>query len=287
MTVMARLEINRQRRSLALAALAAPFCVAEAFCSFAAGGDFPVFDALLQKGKPNLSHQGLVRMSWVAGIWRPGMPKDSVDERGVAAALDQLPAEAGTLYIDVENWPLLGVSDSVRSQSVDNYIRTAEIIRCHKPAIKFGFYGIAPACVYWPITRQDRQQLADWRAANRALRPLAEWVDYVLPSLYTFYDDHSGWRQFATATLEEARQYGKPVYPFLWYEYFDGNLLLRGKQVNSADWRDELALCREQADGIVLWGGSERNWSESADWWQAVLQFQRNSSNPPTGSMGL
>ena len=225
-------------------------------------------------------------MFWVAGIWRPGMPKEFVDERGIVAALERLPAEASTLYIDVENWPLLGVADSVRLQSVDNYIRTAEIIRRNRPHIKFGFYGIAPACVYWPIVRQDRQQLADWRAANRALRPLGEWVDFVLPSLYTFYDDHSGWRQFATATLEEARQYGKPVYPFLWYEYFDGNLLLRGKQVSAVDWRDELTLCREHAEGVVLWGGSERNWSESAVWWQAVLQFMRDTTNPPTGPTG-
>jgi hypothetical protein len=286
MIEMAGLDVNLQRRSLALAALAAPLWAAASLRAPAAGTEFPVFDALLQRGKPNLSHQGLVRMFWVADIWRPGEPKELVDERGIGAVLEQLPAEADTLYIDVESWPLLGVTDSIRLQSVDNYIRTAEIIRRSRRHFKIGFYGVAPACVYWPIVRQDRRQLADWRAANRALRPLGEWVDFVLPSLYTFYDDHSGWRQFATATLDEAHQYGKPIYPFLWFEYFDGNPLLRGKQLRTVDWRDELELCRQYADGVVLWGGSERNWSESADWWQVVLQFMRGTTTSSTGPAG-
>jgi hypothetical protein len=197
------------------------------------------------------------------------------------AALAQLPPEATTLYVDIENWLLLGVADGVRTQSIDNYLATAKIIRRTKPHMKFGYYGIAPSCVYWPIVRQDRKQLAEWRGVNRALEPLAEWVDFVLPSLYTFYDDPAGWRQYASVTLEEARRYGKPVYPFLWFEYFDGNLLLHGHEVTIADWRDELKLCRERADGVVLWGGYERNWNESAAWWRAVVEMQPMASNPP------
>jgi hypothetical protein len=279
-------EIDRQRRSLAAGALAVPLWLNGGLRSLAAGGDFPVFDALLHRGKPNLSHQGLVKMFAVAGVWRAGMPKGTVDEGGVLAALDQLPREADTIYVDIESWPMLGVSASVRSQNIDNYLRTAKIIRRARPHIRFGFYGIAPLCIYWPIVRQDREKLAEWRSANQALQPLAEWVDFVLPSLYTAYDDPVGWRQYASVTLEEARQYKKPVYPFLWYEYFDGNLMLRGKEVEPAAWSDELKLCRERADGIVLWGGSARNWSESADWWQAVLALLRNAPSPATGNAG-
>jgi hypothetical protein len=254
--------------------------------AFAASANFTVFDALLHRGKPNLSHQGLMPMAAVAGVWRPGMSKDNVDEPGVMAALDKLPREVPAIFIDIENWPLLDSDGNVRSRNVDNYLRTAEIVRRVKPQLKFGFYGIAPICVYWPIIRQDKKQLADWKAVNRELRPLAQWVDFVLPSLYTFYDDHVGWRQFAVATLAEAGQYGKPVYPFLMYEYVDNNVLLRGQQLRDVDWSDELAVCRERADGVVLWGGSQRNWSESAPWWQATLKFMRNNSVTTAGFMG-
>jgi hypothetical protein len=234
---------------------------------------FPIFDALLFRGKPNLAHQGLLPMLMVFEVWRRGMPRDRVDREGIIAALDTLPPDAGTVFIDIENWPLQG-SAEVKSQSVDKYLRTAEIIRTHRPSIKFGFYGIAPSFAYWPIVRDDKQQLAEWRSVNRDLLSLKNSVDFVLPCLYTPYDDPPAWRQFAKRTLEEARQYGKPVYPFLWNEYFDANPLLRGQQVNNGDWRDELQLCLKLADGIVLWGGSERGWSESAEWWQSVLAFQ-------------
>ncbi len=274
--------MDRQRRRLTLALLGAPLWLAIGTrAKPAQAQSFPVFDALLQHGKPNLHRQGLTPMAAVAAVWRPGVARDSVDEQGIVAALHQLAPDADTLYVDIENWPLLGVTDTVRSRHIDNYVRTAEIIRRAMPRVKFGIYGIAPLCVYWPIVRQDKQQLAEWRSANRDLQRLAVMVDYVLPSLYTFYDDPAGWDQFASASIEEARQYEKPIYPFLWYEYFDGNRLLRGREVDAHAWSDELSLCRAQADGIVLWGGSERNWSESASWWQAVLSLLRNGLNAP------
>jgi hypothetical protein len=281
MTPVAGAAVNRLRRCIALAGAAAPVWISRTLDSLAAGAGFPVFDALNHPGKPNLSRQGLEHMVSVSQIWRPGAPKGYVDERGVVAILERLPYEVSVISLDIEDWPILGVAENLRTQHIENYLLTAKIARRTKPHIKFGFYGIAPLCVYWPIANQDQQQLAEWRAANRALRPLAEWVDFVLPSLYTFYDDPAGWRQFAIATLEEARQYGKPVYPFLWFEYFDGNLQLRGRDVKLADWREELTICQERADGLVLWSNQERNWSESAGWWQAVLEMPRKKANTP------
>ncbi len=280
MTCVAGAAVSRLRRSIVAAGLAAPLWASRSRGSFV-GGDFRVFDALGNPGKPNLARQGLERMYPVAEVWRRGSPKAYVDERGVVAILEKLPYEAGVLCVDIEDWPLLGVAENVRAQHIENYLLTAKIVRRTKPRVKFGFYGIAPLCVYWPIANQDQRQLAEWRAANRALRPLVDWVDFVLPSLYTFYDDPAGWSQFARATLEEARQYGKPVYPFLWFEYFDGNPALRGRDVKLADWRAELALCQERADGLVLWSNQERSWSESAGWWQAVLDMMRNKANAP------
>jgi hypothetical protein len=277
---------TRRRLTATLLGVGATYIKAQYFPALAAGDDFPLFDALLHRGKPDLSRQGLVPMYAVAGVWRPGSAKEYVDEQGVVAALDRLPREVRVLYLDIENWPLLGVAEGIRERSIQNYLMTAKIIRQTKPNIKFGFYGIAPTCVYWPIVRHDQTDLTDWRAVNQALRPVADLVDFVLPSLYTMYDDSAGWREFASVTLIEARRYGKPVYPFLWFEYFDGNAILRGHEVNIADWTAELTLCRERADGIVFWGGSGRGWSESAAWWQAVLRIRGEVSRTPSGLAG-
>lgn len=267
---------NQRRRMMKLLAAAASAALVP-HAAQATDSNFPIFDALLFHGKPNLARLGLNPMWAVSDIWRPGIQKDTVDREGIIAALQRLPAGAFTIFIDIENWLLEG-PQAVVARSVENYLRTAEIIRTYSPSIKFGFYGIAPTFTYWPILRGEAGQLNSWHAVNRALQPLSNSVDFVLPCLYTFDDDPDRWRRFAQATIHEARQYNKPVFPFLWNEYFDANPQLRGQQVRGEDWRGELQACRTQADGVVLWGGNERNWSESAEWWQSVLKFQRSSA---------
>src|SRR5215467_730112 len=164
-------------------------------------GRFAVFDALLFRGKPDLSPLGLQPMAAVAAIWRPGAPKGELDPAGLKAALEKLPRGTTTLFLDVEDWPLLTDDRIVRERSASNYIRAAEITRETLPAVRFGFYGVAPSCVYWPIVAQQPAALEQWHAANQALLPLSDYVDFVLPSLYTFYDDPRGWAKFATATI--------------------------------------------------------------------------------------
>ena len=38
-------------------------------------------------------------------------------------------------------------------------------------------------------------------------------------------------------------------------------------------WRRQLEVCREHADGLVLWGGFKQLWDEEADWWVATKSF--------------
>lgn len=261
-----------------LVALAASIGTAVTHNAHSSQASFTVYDALSFRGKPDSTHLGLVPMGAVARIWRPGIPKEEVDEAGIEAAVRSLPPGMGTVYVDIENWPLLIEDQKVRAASVEKYIKTAQIIRRARPELKFGFYGVAPTCVYWPIVRNDSAGLERWRAVNRMLRPLAEWVDFVLPSLYTFYDDPEGWRTFALATIEEARQYGKPVFPFLLNEYPEMNVLLGDRVVKREAWREELTLCRSRTDGVVLWGGNARVWDDKADWWLSVRELLLNGA---------
>ncbi|MDO9084545.1 MAG: hypothetical protein Q7U56_14825, partial [Humidesulfovibrio sp.] len=107
-------------------------------------------------------------------------------------------------------------------------------------------------------------------------------VDIIFPSLYTFYDDPAGWKKYAIATIQEAKRYGKPVYPFLWYQYHDSNKLLGGKPIPAAIWRMQLETCLKYADGVVIWGGYKELWSEEAAWWQETKTFMNALS---TGKM--
>jgi hypothetical protein len=260
-------QVNLRRRWFIGAALTAAVPPRRAHAR--ASGRFRVFDGLLHRGKPDLTRDGLEPIAPLSEIWRAGVSRDQVDEGGVVAALERLPSQTATTYIDIENWPIFPTDPSTRSASLDKLMRVAEIVRRQRPALKFGFYGRVPAGAYWPIIRLD-SSYQQWLANNRAMAPLAQLVDYTFPSLYTFYDDPRGWLRFAAGQLDEAQRYGKPVYPFLWYQSHDSNQLLRGHDVALDAWEQELDFCRAHVDGVVLWGGFGRDWSDSAAWWQAT-----------------
>jgi hypothetical protein len=212
----------------------------------------------------------------VSNVWRAGAPQTELDEPGLIAAVDQT-ATAGVKYafIDIEAWPLLHVAPSIRDASITKLVRATEVVRRHRPDLQFGVYGSPPAVTYWPLVASDHAGYGEWRDANRALRRVAERVDFILPSLYTFYSDRTDWLKYAGATLDEARSYGKPVYPFLWFEYHNSNRLLGGQELDPAAWEEELRFCRDLADGVVLWGGSGEAWSENAHWWRSALRVLR------------
>jgi len=65
------------------------------------------------------------------------------------------------------------------------------------------------------------------------------------------------------------------VYVFLWPEYHIGNIWLRGKNIPGRFWRHELEFCRERADGIVIWGGWQKQWDADAPWWKETQDFLR------------
>jgi hypothetical protein len=118
------------------------------------------------------------------------------------------------------------------------------------------------------------------------MRSLADHCDVILPSLYTFYEDQNGWEINAVDQIREARQYGKPVYVYLWPQFHDSSH--RAFQyIEKEYWRRQLELCRREADGVVIWGGNQQTWDENALWWQETLKFMRiNDQTVDARSMG-
>src|SRR5690606_26877227 len=99
---------------------------------------------------------------------------------------------------------------------------------------------------------------------------LAAAVDIIFPSLYTFYDQPEQWQRYAIGNVAEARQYGKPVYPFIWPQFHDS-----GAEIPSTFWRQQLETVYAEADGLVIWSPARGRptWNPSAPWWQATTDF--------------
>jgi hypothetical protein len=236
---------------------------------------FVVFDGLLNPDKPDLRRFGLVELRGTGNVWRAGVSRDTVDERGVEQAVKYMATLGPSYYLDIENWPVIRAPDAVVNDSISKLIRVAEIARRTAPDRKFGFYGLLPQDVYWAVALNDSKSLAAWRRSNELTVSLAGHVDFVLPSLYTFYEDPEGWKRAAREVLVAARRYGKPVYPFIWPEYHDGNPKLAGKPLPRDYWRMQLELCREYADGVVVWGGFKKPWDKNAPWWLETQEFMK------------
>lgn len=240
----------------------------------AASAPFPVFDALLYKGKPDLTPAGLspIRMVYASEIWNNGESRDNPNQAKIIAAAKTFKPNA-VVCVDIENWPITGKPADVKN-SIGKYAAVASLVKQTSPSVTVGFYGVLPIRDYWrAIGAKGEKKYDEWRRENAKLKPLTASVDVVFPSLYTFNADQQGWVTYAVKNLQEARKYGKPVYAFLWPEYHDSNLLLKGQCIPADFWRLQLETCRKYADGIVIWGGWQEQWDENAPWWVETKKF--------------
>lgn len=229
-----------------------------------------MFDALLYQGKPNLSALGM------RPIIQMNPPQGMTEELDPAAARQTMAGIkdfGGVVFLDYEMWPLNGVPANIIAGNVAKFIHVADIAHQAVPKATFGFYGLMPCREYWGLVNNDRKKIDDWKECSRQGEAIANHVEVIFPSLYTFYDDQESWDIYAKGMIEEARRYKKPVYVFLWPEFHVSNRLLRGTEIPARFWRHELEFCRGLADGIVIWGGWKEQWREDAPWWTETKAF--------------
>ncbi len=65
----------------------------------------------------------------------------------------------------------------------------------------------------------------------------------------------------------------KPVIVFLWPEYHDSNMILKGNYIEKEFWRLQLDTVFKYADGLIIWGGWKQEWDSNAIWWKETIQF--------------
>lgn len=253
---------------------------------------FLVFDGTLYGGKPDLSPHGLRSVSIAyAGQFGTRWHKTSdtlPDKLVVQQVAKEALAKNVPVVIDIEHWLLVGDPSQVRA-SVSKYMTVLQWFKEAAPGLPVGYYGAPPIRDYWKSLKSPMsKEWASFAKENDQLRSLAESVDILFPSLYTYYTDRGGWVRYAYAQIAEARRLanGKPVYVFLWPQYHDSNPSLAWAHLPADFWRLQLQMAKQYADGIVIWGGwgpsGRVNWDENAAWWKVTKEFMKKL--PPTQS---
>ncbi|MEO7858905.1 MAG: hypothetical protein ABIU05_00435 [Nitrospirales bacterium] len=255
---------------------------------------FVVFDGMDYFHKPDSSKYGIRPITLVYAD-RFGLDwfKEAdrlPDLQAVQAVAREALQKGHIVVLDIEHWPLTGSPDSVRD-NLTKYMTVLEGFRAAAPGVPIGYYGPPPIIDYGRSLRNISDPLyQSWMAENDQIRPLAEVVDVLFPSVYTFSPDQVKWKKYAIAQIAEARRYGngKPVYVFLWPQYHESaNPTSLVHTYLPADyWLLQLQTARDYADGIVLWGGASE-WVKDARWWKVTIEFMRilNQSQlaAPTG----
>ena len=205
--------------------------------------------------------------------------RDQIDESVVRRQAREA-SQAGVPWVlDIEHWPvdIRSASEAEVRASVARFVEAINWAKDERPDIQVGFYGILPLRDYWNSTAVEQYenrlidgsiardtaagraaaqaQVDGWRDANDFLAPLAEAVDVIFPSLYTFYEDQPGWVDFAEASIAEAKTYGKPVVPFLWPRYHNSHPDRAYEPLEADYWQLQLDTVRALADGLVVWDG--------------------------------
>lgn len=246
---------------------------------------FLVFDGTLYGGKPNLSLHGIhpVSLAYTGQFgtqWYKN--SDALPEKNIVQQVARDAQEKNApVVIDIEHWPLVGDANQVRA-SVSKYMTVLQWFKEAAPGLPVGYYGAPPIRDYWKSLKSPTsKEWASFAKENDQLRPLAESVDILFPSLYTYYTDRGGWIRYAYAQIAEARRNanGKPVYVFLWPQYHDSNPSLKGVFLPIDFWRLQLQMAKQYADGIVIWGGwgtkGRMNWDDNAAWWKVTKEFMQ------------
>lgn len=246
---------------------------------------FPVFDATLYSGKPDLSAYGLQPITLVyAGSFGSHWHKQSdrlPEPESVKAIARQAEERGYPVVIDIEHWILTGTHESIAA-SLQKYLTVLQWFKESAPSLKVGYYGIPPIRDYWrAIKDKASQDYRTWKEDNNKLSPLTSAVDIYYPSLYTFYLDQAGWKRYAIAQIEEAKRCakGKPIYVFLWPQFHDSNRMLGGRYLPEDYWQLELDIARQYADGVIIWGGWDMKtnrpakWNAEAAWWKKTKEF--------------
>ena len=259
--------------------------------------EFMVFDDIRLAGEPNLVQddglQSLQRFThWY--FWVPGEDDSEPDLDRLKDNLRYLDPRS-FFVVNIEHWRTYG-DEAVVAESIRKLTLVIDTIKEVHPNVVTGIYAMMPVRDYFTPVRHeyDSPEFDEWAATNARLQELADHVDVIMPSLYTFYPDYEAdgspriwerdrWVRYATANLLQARQYGKPVVSYLWPHYHGGGgsadpdspfyRYWKYQPIGAEFWEVILETVYQYSDSAAIYEGLPVGWDDSAPWWLATQDF--------------
>ena len=252
--------------------------------------DFVARDATRFKENPDLAPYGLkdIVVAYESSLWPAGASKTNPDLNHIRNVY--IPKIKGknpdAVIIDIEHYKFTSTMTAAEWTANINKLKSVVgVFRQQMPGVKIGYYLIMPER-NWLAPCGDPKKVASrtasWHQRNLKFQPLADVVDIIVPSLYTFYLDSASvacWPKYAQANIAEARTFNKPVWVFLWPKLHTDNT----KWLPRSLWRTELETVYAHADGMAIWSmaSSPDTWSWTAPWWVETADFLKDKGLAP------
>lgn len=246
----------------------------------------PLFDELLFTGKPSAETLGITPLTVVYQQNILTQPGDGFPTQGeINTRFAAYAASTDLICLDVEaHWSLS--SQAAAEADAALLVDLIGMCRIACPNAQFAYYsGGAPNRNYFGAVALDGAAgYETWQTQNDWYQPVANAVDAMFPSLYTFYPNESQNLTYMRENIREARRLNPnvPCYPFIWPQYHDSNVGMVGQFIPYRYWYRILDQCAKWADGAVLWGGFGVQWSlaSALPWWQATQDFMNRTEVP-------
>ncbi|WP_191059574.1 hypothetical protein [Geminicoccus harenae] len=237
-----------------------------------------------QKGPASLASCGLRRMPiyYEASLITNG----ETDFKKVDKVIADIKAKKLPMVtLDVELWNPASIPQR------EKYIRLIEYVRARVPSsTKLSLYGIMPRPRYHDYVAGGAR-LKQRQHENKIAAPLAAKCDWIMPMFHTYQPNRVHWAKFAKVIIAEARQYKKPVMPWLWPQYHERTspAALRHTFLPGDFFREQLETAYTLADSLCIWGtridlpsGTKirATWNPKSPWWTQTKTFLRSKNGP-------
>lgn len=186
----------------------------------------------------------------------------------------------GPVIFDSEPFQKYQDTASIKTSAAQMLRMVDDFREVHPKAIVGHYSGIPPRDWLWPVYGDYNGIRTRWLAVCDELRKsgpgrrrVTANVDFIAPDLYLLLPDSQDpikskafrdeWARytvrFLNGMLDEAKRYGKPVYPVFWPRLHGGGSggLLWGRAVPDELLSIVFATIRARADGMFVWGGME------------------------------
>ncbi len=220
--------------------------------------------------------------------WSSSLPPYGYAKKHVAA---NLVPESELIVYDIEHWPIRGLysKPEIRLSNINKYLTIAKELRQWSDK-KISLFGLFPVDDFEGLLQgRKSQRYRWWEEDNIATKDLVHQLDFFSPSLYTYSSDHAQWERVADIMIKRSRLFStkKPVFVFIWPQYFDHHPTPRNLQtkfIPPAQWLNQLEYLYDKVDGIIIWGGWDfkrkrhDTWDSTARWWIDTKSFLKQTS---------